>query len=194
MQQRSNDLLDVLLDATASILDESGIEGLTTGVLAQRADVSIGSVYRYFNDRLSVLRALARRNIDRFMVRYTEDVLATAETYVDSIHGAIDTHVSMFRAEPGWRHIRFGDVLDPHISAGKVRVNAEFADIFATIGVERFGVENSPDLTLHLEIALELSDALLTRAFFEDPQGDERFIIACHDVVARYLSLQIGEP
>ncbi|KRB75989.1 hypothetical protein ASE01_13170 [Nocardioides sp. Root190] len=62
----------ILLDTAVRILDQQGIERLTTTAVIQQAHVSSGTFYRYFNDRqelLMVLREEAVRSIsDDLMV------------------------------------------------------------------------------------------------------------------------------
>jgi AcrR family transcriptional regulator len=56
-QNRAIATLDGILRAAREILHEHehGADVLTTGLVADRADVSIGTVYRYFPDRFAIL-------------------------------------------------------------------------------------------------------------------------------------------
>src|ERR1700709_2244902 len=65
VQARSTARLTALLDAAAAAVQELGYERLTTAMVAERAGASIGTVYRYFPDRIAVLQALASRNLER---------------------------------------------------------------------------------------------------------------------------------
>src|SRR5580698_1466695 len=64
VQARSTARLSALLDAAAAAIAELGYERLTTAMVAERAGASIGTVYRYFPDRIAVLQALAARNLE----------------------------------------------------------------------------------------------------------------------------------
>ena len=57
VQARSTARLTSLLDAAAEVVDEIGFERLTTAMVAERAGASIGTVYRYFPDRIAVLHS-----------------------------------------------------------------------------------------------------------------------------------------
>lgn len=50
-----------IVEAAARILESDGQSGLTTNHIAQRAGVSIGSLYQYFPNRDAILAALIRR-------------------------------------------------------------------------------------------------------------------------------------
>lgn len=60
-QARSQVTVEVLLDATAILLVAEGFAGTTTTRVAEKAGVSIGSLYQYFPNRESLVRAVARR-------------------------------------------------------------------------------------------------------------------------------------
>jgi AcrR family transcriptional regulator len=54
-QKRSQVLVDTILEASLMILKEQGAKGLTTNNIAERAGVAIGSVYRYYPDKWTIL-------------------------------------------------------------------------------------------------------------------------------------------
>lgn len=58
-QARSKDTVDAILTATVQVLTEGGYTRLTTRAIADRAGVSVGSLYQYFASKEAVVRALA---------------------------------------------------------------------------------------------------------------------------------------
>ena len=67
VQGRSVARVQRMLDACAELVDEVGYEGLTTTLLAERAEVAIGSVYQFFPDKRAIVQALAMRNMDAYL-------------------------------------------------------------------------------------------------------------------------------
>jgi AcrR family transcriptional regulator len=59
-QRRSREIVDALLEATRLLLGERDSESLTTNLVAARAGVSIGSLYRYFPNLDALLSAVHR--------------------------------------------------------------------------------------------------------------------------------------
>lgn len=59
-QARSRATQEAIVEAAARILEASGREGLTTNAIAERAGVSIGSLYQYYPNKEAVLAALLR--------------------------------------------------------------------------------------------------------------------------------------
>ncbi|WP_182379514.1 TetR/AcrR family transcriptional regulator [Nocardioides sp. WS12] len=62
-QQRSEEMVDRIIDAGARILLRYGYDGASTNKIASEAGVSPGSLYYYFSDKDGVLRAV----LDRFL-------------------------------------------------------------------------------------------------------------------------------
>ena len=60
-QARANATVDAILTAALQLLESDGVEHLTTNRVAERAGVSIGTVYQYFADKQEILAALAQR-------------------------------------------------------------------------------------------------------------------------------------
>ncbi|ARU05188.1 TetR family transcriptional regulator [Comamonas serinivorans] len=61
-QSRSRALVDAILEATARVLTERGYAGTNTNLVAERAGVSVGSVYQYFPNKDSLITALHERH------------------------------------------------------------------------------------------------------------------------------------
>ncbi|MGH0028780.1 MAG: TetR/AcrR family transcriptional regulator [Myxococcota bacterium] len=57
-QRRSREIVEAIVSAARLLLDEGGPEAVTTNRIAERAGVSIGSLYRYFSDKAAILAAV----------------------------------------------------------------------------------------------------------------------------------------
>jgi AcrR family transcriptional regulator len=57
-QARSQETVDVILEASARILESDGLRGFNTNAIAAKAGVSIGSLYQYFPNKDSIVLAL----------------------------------------------------------------------------------------------------------------------------------------
>lgn len=60
-QQRSKQMVEVLIEATAHCIIENGLDGTTTPRIAERAGVSVGSLYQYFGSKEALIEALVEK-------------------------------------------------------------------------------------------------------------------------------------
>ncbi|KAA6459283.1 TetR/AcrR family transcriptional regulator [Acidobacteria bacterium AB60] len=67
VQARSAASVDAILEATLQVLLDLGKERLTTTRVAQRAGVSVGTLYQYFPNKRSLLQAVLRRHFDTIL-------------------------------------------------------------------------------------------------------------------------------
>jgi AcrR family transcriptional regulator len=66
-QARSRATVEAIIEAGAHVLSELGWAGFTTNKVAEAAGASIGSLYQYFPDKLSLLEAIRRRHFDHVL-------------------------------------------------------------------------------------------------------------------------------
>ncbi len=60
-QARSRATCDAILEAASQILERDGAGGFNTNSVAERAGVSIGTLYQYYPDKTAILAAAAER-------------------------------------------------------------------------------------------------------------------------------------
>jgi len=60
-QERSRTTVSSILDATETLIEQEGIDRITTNKIAEKVGVSVGTLYSYFPNKESVLFSLAQR-------------------------------------------------------------------------------------------------------------------------------------
>ena len=176
VQARSTARLAALLDAAAQVVHEIGYERLTTAMVAERAGASIGTVYRYFPDRIAVLQSLAARNAERMTDRVLAELRSEQHRDWDAaLSAGFGLFVVAFQTEPGFASLRYGDVIDlrPTTEVPAYSVLAE--QMYRTL-VERFGLNDSSAARAAFEAAVIASDAISAHAFILDPRGSTAYL------------------
>ncbi|WP_202501045.1 TetR/AcrR family transcriptional regulator [Streptomyces sp. SID5785] len=192
VQQRSAERLSRILDACAALLDECGYEELSTRAVASRADVPIGSVYRFFSNKRSLVDALAQRNLERYAERVTARLdRLPAGDWRAAMDAFLDEYLAMKRTAPGFSLVDFGTQIpvgDPAADPNH-RVAATLTDLLAPY------LERTPDDDLRRTflVAVESADALVRLAFRLDPAGDERIIAETRLLLRGYLAPTLDE-
>lgn len=177
VQARSAARVNALLDAASHTMHDHGYEQLTTAMVAERAGASIGTVYRYFPDRVAVLQAVAVRNLERVTLALRAAVThrppQTPEELVDVL---VDVLLEMFRTEKGFRSLRVGDVLDIRPVPNGRGANAEIAAVIQEYLHVNMGMRLDSAGRLACETLVDVVDSLLARAFLHNDRGDQSVI------------------
>jgi len=100
-QERAKATVDAILTAAAQVLIAQGYENTTTARVADRAGVSIGSLYQYFPNKESLVAALIEHHADE-IVATVEEALTTArhESLEAGMRALIHAAVTAHRLDP----------------------------------------------------------------------------------------------
>lgn len=177
VQARSTARVNALLDAACETIHEVGYEQLTTAMVAERAGASIGTVYRYFPDRVAVLQAVAQRNLERVShVLNLELSRQSPSSVAETFDVVVDSLVAVFRLEKGFRSLRVGDALDLRPVVTGRSGNAQIAEVVREDLRHRLKLRLDSEGRLACETAVDVADALLGRAFLRSDRGEGALI------------------
>ncbi|WP_413100392.1 TetR family transcriptional regulator [Streptomyces sp. Inha503] len=202
VQRRSAERLGRILDACAELLDEISYEELSTRAVAERANVPIGSVYRFFSNKRAMAEALAHRNLDEYAERITRR-LAASDAASASASGSdggggwreamdvvVDEYLAMKRGAPGFALVEFGHPVPA--TAPPEQPNHLVADRLRTLLADRLrtGGDEAAEERLRVAflLAVEAADALLRLAFRVDPEGDPAIVAETKELLRAYLA------
>jgi len=62
-QARAEETVAAILEAAAQVLEAGGLDAFNTNAVAERAGVSVGTLYQYFADKGAILKAVAQREL-----------------------------------------------------------------------------------------------------------------------------------
>lgn len=135
-QSRAAATVDAILEASLQLLDADGAAALTTNRIAQRAGVSVGTLYQYFDSKADILAALAERRAQRVRDEIARTVierpgLGSVRTIVRALTQGFDGSPATQTALLGALFARDGAALARHHEAflaaiaGKARLDIE---------------------------------------------------------------------
>ncbi|MBI3215904.1 MAG: TetR family transcriptional regulator [Mycobacterium sp.] len=188
VQARSQDKLDRVLQATAAFLDEVGPEAVTTTSVAARAEVSIGWLYNFFDDREALLQEVMVSGLIR-LDRELDDAgfsLAGPDWRTTAIAG-IDTVIEFFDASPGFRSLWFStEFTGRMLQANRFHDDALAAYLAASATQPR---PDAPDVPLSIvtQIFVGMLDKGLDLAYRNDPAGDKKMLAEMTRASVDYL-------
>jgi AcrR family transcriptional regulator len=198
VQRRSVERFERMLEACAQLLDEVGYDELTTSQVAKRAGVPIGTLYQFFDGKLALTRALARRNLDLFLDRLHArfaDTEVPVTTWADAASVVVAEFVAMKREVPGFGAVDFGDarpgkhfLLD---AEREVENNQLVAERLKKLAVDDLGLPDAPGVDRALLIAVEAADGVMRLAFRYGPDGDPDLIAEAEILLRGYLEARL---
>lgn len=171
VQQRARKTLGLLLDTAAALLEEVGVDGFNTNLLAERAAVRVRTVYRYFPNKLAVITALAERLAEEWgswfdgfaaLADPRSDWRALWIAYVDAFVGGI-------RRVPGGLAIRRAMRALPELQAIDRRDNERLARQLAAALARRSSGVPRHRLTVIARVLVETAVTVLDLALFGPP-------------------------
>lgn len=138
-QRRSEATVDAILEAAARILESDGLDALTTNAVADRAGVSVGSLYQYFPGKTALLAELIRRERGALVRRIAATAAKPASNLEADVAAFIDAAVAHQLTRPALA--RALDFLEPTLplDAESSTLNANLADIVSAF-LMRHGV------------------------------------------------------
>lgn len=182
-QRRSQETVEVILRATAHILSRDGIEALTTNRVAERAGVSIGSLYQYFPDKDALVAEIRRRYEDAFrdrMVALTRDL--HGRPLPAAIAQCVRELIAIHADDPRLHNA----VSAAGIDAGERRLLHQLATTW--LEARRADVRR-PNHVLAAAVALDAAESLIHGVALRDPErlADDAFAAEVTDLLVRYL-------
>jgi AcrR family transcriptional regulator len=78
-QARSAEMVETIVEAAARILETRGLAGFNTNAVAERAGVSVGSLYQYFPNKEALIAALSNRERARLAAEIADATRTTAD-------------------------------------------------------------------------------------------------------------------
>jgi AcrR family transcriptional regulator len=177
IQSRSQEKLARVLQSTAAFLDETGPEAVTTTSVAARAEVSIGWLYNFFDDRESLLEEVMVSGLIQ-LDRRMDDVgfsLAGPDWRTTLVAG-IDTVIEFFDASPGFRSLWFSaEFTGRMLQANRLHDDALAAYLAASVTETR---PDAPDVPMDIvaQVFVGMLDKGLDLAYRNDRAGDKNML------------------
>jgi AcrR family transcriptional regulator len=162
VQARGRATFDRILDTTATLLDEVGIERISTNLIARRAGINIATLYKYFPNKLSVINALFEHQIQQ-RTEYSRAAVPEGgpetdwRTVVDAV---VDALFAARRRQPGNTALRRAMLSSPELRQIHDAMNRETAGELAVRIAARQRVEgHAAEVTARC--AIEMLSSLL---------------------------------
>ena len=177
IQGRSQDKVQRILAATAMLADTMPVEAITMMQIADAAEASFSSIYRFFPSKDAILEAVAMSHLDRLQKLY--EIYFGSATLEDGgkiIDDAIDIYVAFASREPGFRSLWINGSLGPDISRRSSSVTVFAIATAKSYAVERLGFPQNETLDVRLAVAATATSHILRYAFNQTAFAQEAVV------------------
>ena len=182
--------VDRILASTAELLDEVGFDDLTTNLIAERADVNVASLYKYFPNKYSVLTALAEQMRDMQLELLAERLQPQGD-WRGELQTLLDAYVELFVSRPGFAELATVLSSSPPLRAIDEASLAAEARVIAE-RVVHYGIEGTrADREAIARVMLEATRGVLPLVRRAAPAGRKRLMRELRRMLEAYLSSYI---
>ncbi len=189
-QARSRATYDAILEAAAQLLPRHGYAGTTTNRIAERAGVSIGSVYEYFPGKDAIFATLKQR-LDRqtfdLVLRQLQDLPSHAPR--DLLAAVLEA-----RIEAALRQPKVEALLRSEIPASVVAAQSEdsfnrFAEVMRAFAAAHSDAIRIEDSDAVMNLGVHLVELTVTQFSATQPEQlrDPVVVAALIDLMCRWI-------
>lgn len=188
-QQRSRERVERMLTAASALIAGQGSDAMRMGEVAERAGVSIGSLYQFFPDKRAIIRALAERYTTQSQACIAAALaeVSDADSLPRAFSELVDTYYGLFLAEPVMRDIWSGTQADKalrELELADSRANAEFL----TAVLKRLRPDANPAaLETTALLIWQMGEAAMRLAISVERQEGDRLVAAYKRMALREL-------
>jgi AcrR family transcriptional regulator len=187
--------VDAVLTAVSQVLIEHGYENATTTRVAERAGVSIGSLYQYFPNKESLVATLIERHADEIVAIVDRALSAPAVTSIPTgVRAVIEAAFAAHRLDPRLHKILHEQIPRVGRMGKAMDTNRRLVE-----RVEAFLVKHKRELRKDLQpsvaaiVVVTTADAIGHKAILEPSSGFTMKAATAQaiDLLVPYL---VGEP
>jgi AcrR family transcriptional regulator len=153
----------------------------------------VGSVYRYFPDKETIVEALALRYWSDF-----EDLVAAAaqadeRALLEDVGAVVlDALAAGFRARPGFLALWYGGLRTERVRDATRPTRSAIAASIEKILASHWPRTSATDRRIAARMVVLAGDSLLREAFRQDRQGDARLLEESKKMLGAYLQARLG--
>lgn len=195
-QERSRQQVNKILDAAAHIFAETHYDTATTNAIAERAGVSIGSLYQFFPNKAAIFHALTVRyhtQLHALLNEMTAPEEMAQLPLAQLIETTIDTFYQFARSRPGFTEIMLSARSSPELASSDNALIQESMRRYAELLEARAPPLDPERRHLLAKVSVETADALLRLAITSEPPLNAQVLAEAKALLLAYLAPAINE-
>lgn len=187
-QRRSRKRVEQMLHAAAELLAEGGVDALTMRSLAERTEIPIATIYRYFANRDAIIAAYLEHDLQEIQESLRTALLGTdTVTFRSAVRAVLLAHLRYHQSHPESVPVWFGGRLNPVVASTvrelDNRLAASWRAALKATGMLRVTPE------FNAELLVNLCDRMFEYVFERprEPAEQEDIVLSFLDMIADHM-------
>lgn len=193
VRERAAVTVDAIVDAAAQVFAQHGYAAGTPERIADRAGVSLGTVYEQFPDKDAILVALVERHLDDALAALTPlltDLITQAPPIEDGVGRMMRALVALHRTHPALHRVLFEEA--PRPEALRRRLDRTVASAVEAVNgyLDARPEVKVPDRAVAAQLVVQVAESV-THGLVLNPQGGadpEAYVRETERMLVRYLT------
>jgi len=186
-QERSLERVKQIIDSAAELFDEIGIANATPSDIAKASGLTRTSLYRYFPNKASIIRALAERHLEALQLRFSE--IPSDLPIEGRIELLVETYAEFYRKEPGYMAVWSGVDSLPELKS----IDQSALDFHSALIQQQASTiidvsDEYRDALKMISIILPRTIGAILRLAVQDPERDELYVAEAKTLARIYLT------
>ncbi len=190
VQRRSQATVDAILDAAAQVLRKKGYAKTTTNTIAERAGVSIGSLYEYFPNKDAVFAALQEKlHRAQFASVISQISIAATASAKDVIEKVLSARISSALEQPDIVTILEEQVPAQVFQAQRAKDFEDFSQIMAAFAETHADQIRIKHIDTAISLGIQMVDLTIRHLASHQPDllRDPNVLHELTDMMCRYI-------
>jgi AcrR family transcriptional regulator len=195
-QQRAEQRLRAILEATAVLLERHGPDDLTTNRIAAELRMSVGTLYHYFPNKQAILYAMGADWLQKWQEAFDriETIVPSCGSIEEFVDRAVDCMLEVYRGQRGIRHLVQALSAIPELRALDLRGDDDAARRLSDI-LRRLGMRARPAERERIARAyMKVGNALLPEIAQQDAAAARSNLADLKAMLCLLLERRVSRP
>lgn len=183
-----------MLAAARELIAEQGSDAMKMGEIAERASVSIGSLYQFFPDKSAIIRALAERftTENRACIDAEFAGVSDEQGLLDAFARLVDIYYAICLAEPVMRDIWSGTQVDKTLRELELADSRASAEALARVWQPLRPEADPTQLASTAFLIWQLGEATMRLAISVERTEGDRLVEIYKRMALKELAAELG--
>jgi len=192
IQARAQKRHEQILDTTAELLAKVGVDDLTTILIAKSLGISVGSLYHYFPNKISILYALSQRWLNEIneALDDIESNMSEDEELSEFTNRCTERVLEVYRRQRGILHLVQAMFSIPELHSLDEEHDRymikRLSAMFARLGFNQGDKERERIAAIYLELVHALSLVIVEQTGSRASRTTDDMKFMAYSVLARY--------